>query len=172
MPKLVTLAAAAAMACAVSAQARADFAFTDLTRADISRFSAPKWQAKAEANRVTVLCTDCPGVSAIDIQIADDDGTGGRIRSGETTAETMAAIGRANAARNPGVSQYFGAEAVRRGSAVGFRQEAKAADRYFISYMLYDGGKRLIMRGVSPDREVARDLAKRAYDTVGAQMAR
>ncbi len=157
---------------AVAPAAKADFAFTDLTRADLSVFDAKRWTARQEAARITLACGDCPGLSAIDIQIGDDDGTGDRVRSGQTTAATMTELGRANAARNPKVSEYFGAEAISRGGAVGFRHEARAMQQFTVTYILWDGGKRLIVRGLSPDRAVARRIAKEGYDAVAGQMAK
>jgi hypothetical protein len=160
----------AALALAMPAQAQ--FAFTDLTGIDLTPFDKARWTAKAEPNRLTMLCGSCPSVTAVDITMGDDDGTGERVRSGQTTAESMAALGRANAARSPGASEYYGAEAIRRGAAVGFRQEARALDRYTVTYILWDGGKRLIVRGLSPNRDEARRVAREAYDKVGAQLVR
>jgi hypothetical protein len=152
--------------------ARADFVFTDLTRASLSAFDSARWSSKQESDRITLVCEDCPAISAVDIQIGADDGTGERVRSGQTTAATMTEIGRRNAARNPGASEYFGAEAIRRGTAVGFRQEARALRQFTVTYILWDGGHRLIIRGFAPDRDVARRIAQEGYDKIAAQMAR
>jgi hypothetical protein len=159
-------------ALALATPAHADFAVADLTRVDLSRFDAGRWSAKQEAARITLACTACEELTAIDIQLGDDDGTEGRIRSGQTTAESMSAIGRANAARSAGAGEYFGAEAIRRGAAVGFRQEARALGQFITTYILWDGGKRLIIRGSAPDRAVSRRIAQEGYDKVAAQMAR
>ncbi|MGL4242762.1 MAG: hypothetical protein ACRCTI_16745 [Beijerinckiaceae bacterium] len=156
----------------LASPARADFAVTDLTRVELSGFDTARWSARQEPARLTLHCTGCPGISAIDVQISDDDGTGGRVRSGETTASTMEQIGRANAARNPGASEYYGAEAVVRGGAVGFRQEAKALSQFVVTYVLWDGGKRLIVRGMAPDRAAARSLAAEGFEKVAGQIAR
>jgi hypothetical protein len=172
MTRMIGYAAAVAGALAAAAPAAADFAFTDLTRVNLAPFDKARWTAKAEPNRLTMLCASCPSVTAVDVQMGDDDGTGERVRSGQTTAESMTAIGRANAARNPGVSEYYGAEAIRRGGAVGFRQEAKALDRFTVTYILWDGGKRFIVRGLSPSRDEARRVAREAFDKVGAQVVR
>ena len=63
------------------------FAIRDLTAVAPQAQAAlgPGFQAKAQAQRVTLACLDCPGSPMVDLLLGrQDDGTEGRVRSGET----------------------------------------------------------------------------------------
>jgi hypothetical protein len=70
------------------------FAITDLTQApDMTPVLGSGYISRVEADRVTLVCFDCPGAPMIDITIGrQTDGTEDRLRSGETTMEEMEAI--------------------------------------------------------------------------------
>lgn len=77
--------------------ARAEgFAVDDLGTLDFDAAVLTDGTYAAEAtepDRLTILCTDCEGMVAIDVLLGESgDGTEGRVRSGETTIERMEAL--------------------------------------------------------------------------------
>lgn len=57
---------------------------------DTATLSPGAWISRLEPDRATLACLDCTGAPVIDLQIGrQDDGTEGRIRSGETTFAHM-----------------------------------------------------------------------------------
>jgi hypothetical protein len=165
-------AAAALLALMTSVSpASAQFAITDLSRVDIERLDPAVWTGRKDAQRILFACLECKGTSTITIEIRPDDGTGGRIRAGTTTAETMRQIGETNAAKVPG-SVFYGAQAISRSSAVGFKMESKAVELYFVNYILWNAGKQLIVRGTAPNRADAQRYAKLGYDQIASQIVR
>ncbi len=87
-----------AMACILlPGLASADgFAAPDLTRlsVDVTGYRGGTFVAiQNDPDRLTIACTDCSGLTAIDILIGrQTDGTEDRIRSGQTRAEDMRAL--------------------------------------------------------------------------------
>jgi hypothetical protein len=60
---------------------------------DTTTLSPGAWESSLEPDRATFVCFGCTGDPVIDIQIGrQDDGTEGRIRSGETTFADMEAL--------------------------------------------------------------------------------
>jgi hypothetical protein len=78
-----------ATAICVAAPALADgFATRDLTglAVNTTTLSAGEWVSKVEPDRMTLLCLGCDSQAVVDILIGrQDDGTEGRVRSGQTT---------------------------------------------------------------------------------------
>lgn len=64
------------------------FAAGDLSglKVDMAALSPGEWVSKMEPDRVTLMCLGCDNEAVVDIQVGwQDDGTEGRVRSGETT---------------------------------------------------------------------------------------
>jgi hypothetical protein len=60
---------------------------------DTATLSPGEWISRLEQGRATLACLGCTGDPVIDIQIGrQDDGTEGRIRSGETTFADLEAL--------------------------------------------------------------------------------
>ncbi|GEP03426.1 hypothetical protein [Methylobacterium oxalidis] len=85
----------------VPAAAADGFALRDLTAAAAEARTAlgRGFQAKAERERLRLICTGCEGDPIVDLQLGrQSDGTEGRVRSGQTTFDKLEALCRA---RNP-----------------------------------------------------------------------
>jgi len=146
------------------AAAHAEFLDPDLGTLQIESIGAPDWVAGPRDGGYIGMCMTCDGTVMLQIQILDDDGTGGRVRSGETTIETYTAVGKANAKRIGGKADYLGTERIDFASAVGFRTVAKAATGdYAVSYQLWDDGKQLVVKVYGPDQTMVDALAEKAY---------
>ncbi|GJD95277.1 hypothetical protein [Methylobacterium iners] len=82
--------------CLAGGAARAEgFAVRDLTTIEAEARAAldRRFVARAEPKRLTLTCPECEGAPMIDILLGrQDDGTEGRVRSGQTTMARMEAI--------------------------------------------------------------------------------
>ena len=147
--------------------AHAEFLGPDLNQLKIESVSEPDWIAGVRDGAYIGMCTTCDGTMMLQVQIVADDGTGGRVRSGETTTETYTDLGKANAAKLGGDAAYFGTERIDFASAVGFRTTARiATGDYSVTYQLWDDGKQLVIKVYGPDQTVVDALAEKAYTAV------
>ena len=144
--------------------AQAEFLNPDLATLRIESISAPDWVAGPRDGGYVGMCMTCDGTMMLQVQILDDDGTGGRVKSGETTIETYTAVGKVNAKRLGGKADYLGTERIDFGPAAGFRTRAVAATGdYAVSYQLWDDGKQLVVKVYGPDQTMVDALAEKAY---------
>ena len=144
--------------------AHAEFLKPDLNRLSIESVTAPDWIAGVRDGAYIGMCTTCDGTMMLQVQVLDDDGTGGRVRSGETTPERYTEIGKTNAAKLGGDAAYFGTERIDFASAVGFRTAARiATGDYSVTYQLWDDGKQLVIKVYGPDQSEVDALAEKAY---------
>lgn len=144
--------------------AQAEFLNPDLNALKIEAVTEPDWIAGVRDGDYIGMCTTCDGTMILQVQILDDDGTGGRVRSGETTPERYTEIGKANATKLGGDADYFGTERVDFASAVGFRTSARlATGDYSVTYQLWDDGKQLVVKVYGPDQTMVDALAEKAY---------
>lgn len=94
---LFLLGAGAASASAAE-RAAEGFAIEDLSRieAEARSLGGKRFDARASADRLTLACSDCDGLVAIDVLLgSSSDGTESRFRSGETTLEKLESACRA-----------------------------------------------------------------------------
>lgn len=145
--------------------ARAEFLNPDLSGLVIDGVKEPEWIAGVRDGAFIGMCAGCGGATVmLQVAIGDDDGTGGRVRSGETTTERYTELGKANAAQLGDESAYIGTERIDFGSAVGFKTKAKAATGDFAaSYQLWSDGKQLLVRVYGPDEAMVDTTAANAY---------
>lgn len=126
------------------------FAITDLTKApDMVPVLGAGFISKVEADRVTLVCFECPGAPMIDILMGrQTDGTEDRIRSGETTMADMQSICQARepACKINGLSVE---------SAVGFVSTYPVLGQNGSTTVVMLGGDMLTIRSVSADPAVA-----------------
>lgn len=155
----------ALLALAVSSPAaRAEFLNPDFSSLAIESVAPPDWVAGPRDGSYIGMCVACEGSVLLEVRVADDDGTGERVRTGETTAETYTALGEANAQTLGGDAAYLGTEPIDFASAVGFKTAAKTASGdHAVSYQLWSDGKQLIVRVYGPDQEMVDSLAENAY---------
>jgi hypothetical protein len=158
------LAVAAATASYLPASVQAEFLAPDFATLTIETIAAPDWLAGPRDGAYIAMCVTCDGLTLLEVRIVDDDGTGGRVRTGETTAARYTEIGKANAARIGGESAYYGTEPIAFASAVGFRTQARlATGDYSTSYQPWDDGKQLVVKAYGPDQNMVDELAENAY---------
>ncbi len=144
--------------------AQAEFLNPDLGTLKIESVAEPDWIAGVRDGAYIGMCTTCDGTMMLQVQVLDDDGTGDRVRSGETTPERYTEIGKENAAKLGGEADYFGTERADFASAVGFRTTARiATGDYSVTYQLWDGGKQLVVKVYGPDQSAVEALAEKAY---------
>jgi hypothetical protein len=163
MRSIVVPVLAASLAFA-SLSARAEFLDPDLSLLQIESVGPPDWIAGFKDDRYIGLCLTCDGTVTLQVQVLDDDGTGERVRSGETTAETYTALGKENAAQLGGEAAYVSTEPVNFASAVGFRTKAiTGAGDFSVTYQLWSDGKQLVAKVYGPDESVVASLAEKVY---------
>lgn len=170
-PRLISpLAAVLLMATSAHAEYLAP-TFEDLVIEDVS---APDWITGLRDGGFIGMCSTCPGgVMLLEVKVHDDDGTGERVRSGETTVERYTDIGEANAARLGGESDYFGTKRIDFGSAVGFKTRAMTATGdYASTYQLWSDGKQLLIRVYGKDQSMVDNIAEKAYSAAAPQTFR
>lgn len=128
---------------------------------DTGGFVGGKFAAKAtSAHRLTIYCTTCDGLTAIDVVIGKStDGTEQRYRSGQTTIQAMAAKCRQ---RSP--SCELRAAAV--GRAVGWVTEYEAGGTRGSTVVQFLDGDLLTIRSISNNRQIASTNAKFALKTI------
>jgi len=145
--------------------ARAEFLNPDWSTLTIEGVAAPDWFAGVREGNYIGMCTACGGTMLLQVQVLSDDGTGSRIRSGQTTAASYTQIGQANAARLGKPAAYYGTEPIEFASAIGFVTNARAATGDFsVSYQLWSDGKQLVVKVIGDDQAEVAKLAKRTYN--------
>jgi len=144
--------------------AAAEYLNPDWSALTIEGVASPDWIAGEREGAYIGMCTACDGTMMLQVRVLPDDGTGGRVRAGETTAETYTEIGKANAAQLGGDSAYYGTEPVTFASAVGFRTSARAATGDYASgYQLWSDGHQLIVTVYGTDQSMVEATADNAY---------
>lgn len=158
------IAAAAALLALAPATVHAEFLNPDLATLNVETVTDPDWLAGMTDGVFVGTCLSCELPLLMQVEILDDDGTGGRVHSGETTADTYTEIGKANAARLGGDAAYFGTEPIEFGSARGFRTTARAVTGdYSTTYQLWSDGKQLVVKALGSEQNAVDDLAEKAY---------
>jgi hypothetical protein len=139
------------------------FATRDLTTVTVDQAAFPPldWLARAEPDRLTLMCTTCAGLVAVDILIGrQDDGTEGRIRSGETTMADMEAVCQANDA----ACRLTGLDV---GPAVGWQTVWPRGSGFGSTVIAIRDGDLLTVRAVADTAAVAEQVAADALAAVG-----
>ena len=156
------------------ASAHAEYLAPTFENLSIEGVAAPDWISGPRDGGFIGMCANCPGgVMLLEVKVHNDDGTGGRVRSGETTAERYTEIGEANAARLGGESDYFGTKRIDFGPAVGFKTRARTAIGDFSStYQLWSDGKQLLIRVYGKDQTMVDNIAEKAYSAAAPQTFR
>lgn len=152
--------------------AQAEMKITNLTRVDTKAFDEAKWLVRKEASRLTIACNGCSSMTAIDTTLsASPAGMEQRIRSGQTTAQTMLEICRQNAGKTG--AECYGLKPANMGKAVGFVSDVKIFEGVFsATYTLYQDGRMLLMRCVGPSRQEARRMGNLAFKEIAPQIVR
>jgi hypothetical protein len=142
------------------------FAYSDLTKLPKRVFlsSGKTFTAKAEPARLTLACLECTELVAIDILLGkSDDGTEGRIRSGETSIASI----EANCQRgDPGCR----IEKIDLGGAIGWVSRTGAVGLAISTTVLFKDGDRLIIRSVANNIETAVANGKAAREVFGQEI--
>jgi len=136
--------------------------WSDLT---IDGVAAPDWISGVREGDFIGMCTSCEGSLMLQVQARADDGTGSRVASGETTADTWTEIGKANAAQLGNGAEYYSTEDVTFASAKGFRTSAKGATGdYSATYQLWADNQQLIVKVYGADQDRVDELATQVFD--------
>lgn len=144
--------------------AAAEFLSPNWSDLAIEGVEPPDWFAGVREGNFIGMCMGCAETLMLQVQTTRDDGTGGRVHSGETTAQTYTELGQANAARLGGDAAYYGTEDIAFGPARGFSTSARSAAGDFAStYQLWSDGQQLIVKVYGKDQSAVEDLAERAY---------
>lgn len=144
--------------------AAAEFLSPDWSTLKIEGVGEPDWIAGVRDGEYIGMCTGCDETLMLQVRTTRDDGTGERVRSGETNAATYTDLGKANAEKLGDGSAYYGTEDVEFASAVGFKTSARAATGdYSASYQLWDDGQQLIVRVFGKDQARVDDTAAKAF---------
>lgn len=144
--------------------AAAEYLAPDWSTLVIEGVSAPDWIAGVREEAYTGMCVACDGTMLLEVRVNPDDGTGDRVRSGETTAQTYTDLGQANASRLGGDAAYYGTRDIAFASAVGFATQARAATGdYTATYQLWSDGQQLVVRVVGADQAAVNSLAEDAF---------
>lgn len=104
---LPLIAATAALFALTPVDAQAEFLNPDLATLKVAEMPESDWIAGMTDGVWVGMCVTCELPLMVQVQILDDDGTGGRVHSGETTADTYTELGKANAAKIGGDAAYF-----------------------------------------------------------------
>jgi hypothetical protein len=147
------------------AVAYAEFLAPDWATLSINGVQQPDWVAGVREDAYIGMCLTCDGSMMLEIKTVPDDGTGRRVRSGETTAQTFTEIGETNAGRIGGDAAYFGTKAIEFGSAMGFKTRARiATGDYSATYQLWSDGQQLIVRVYGADQAKVDAMAANAFE--------
>lgn len=154
--------------------AHAEFLAPTFESLTIEGVTAPDWIAGPRDGGFIGMCTTCAGGTVLlEVKVNNDDGTGERVRSGETSAERYTEIGEANAQQVGGESDYFGTKRIDFASAVGFKTRAKTATGDFsATYQLWSDGKQLLIRVYGKDQSMVDNVAEKAYSAAAPQTFR
>lgn len=138
--------------CLWSQAARAEgFAVSNLTTVadDAKRALGEGFSARAEPQRLTLVCLGCPGGPMVDLQLGrQTDGTEERVRSGETSMAQLEALCRAKSpdCRLSGLGVA---------PAVGWISAYPVGKTAGATAIVLRGGDRLIIRAMAESREAA-----------------
>lgn len=144
----------------------AEFLSPDWSNLSVKGIGEPDWITGIRDGAYIGMCGACDGTIMLQVQVLPDDGTGSRVRSGDTTAETYTALGEANAAKLGGESAYYGTEPLSFASAVGFKTRARAATGdYSATYQLWSDGQQLVVKVYGTDQAKVESLAEIFYQT-------
>ena len=162
----------AASALGFALPARAEMRINDLQKVETKAFPESKWLVRKEADRLTIACSDCATMTAIDVQLsAAPPGMEDRIRDGETTAASMLEVCKQNAEKTG--AECYGLKRADVKDAVGFVSDVKIFDdTYSATYTLYQGGSLLLMRCVGPSREEAKRVGNLAFREIAPQIVK
>jgi hypothetical protein len=142
------------------------FAYSDLTQVPIRTPVLPgkRFAPKAEAGRLTLGCLECADLEAVDILLGDsDDGTEGRLRSGETQIATI----EANCRRSDPDCRI---DAIEIAGAIGWVSRTSAVGLNISTTVLFKDGDRLIIRSIANDIETAVANGNAACETYGREI--
>ena len=134
-----------------AASGHAAFATHDLsaTGPAMQRALGEGFVVRAEQRRVTLTCPSCTGAPMVDVTIGrQDDGTEGRVRSGETTIARLDALCRA---REPECRIV----AIDVGPGVGWTSTYPLGSTYGATAILLRDGDLLTIRSLASERSVA-----------------
>ena len=162
-----------AVALALTLPATAEFLSPNWSGLNIKGVDEPDWIVGVQHGAYIGMCVTCDGTLMLQVQVLPDDGTGSRVRSGETTAESYTALGAANAAQLGGTSAYYGTKLVNFASAVGFKTRARtAAGDYSATYQLWSDGQQLVVKVYGKDQSIVDTLAERVFGAAAPQTFR
>jgi hypothetical protein len=148
MPRFTLL----ALLLASSAPLPPGFAIRDLTKVpfDAAATLGGGYLSRVEADRMTLMCSDCAGRPVIDVRIGrQEDGTEGRVRDGTTT---MAQLESTCKAREPSCR----IEALRVAPAVGWMSSYRFGEQFSHTIVVLRDGDLLTIRSMSEDPVTAR----------------
>ncbi|WP_179379918.1 hypothetical protein [Jannaschia marina] len=141
------------------------FALDDLRRLDADgALLGAEWQAEATgAQRLTYACVGCDPLAAVDVVLGrQDDGTEDRVRSGETTMESLEALCQS---RDPSCTL----ERVDVGPAAGWVTTYRGTFAGSTTVLLRDGDM-LTIRAIAGDPATARGYGDRVRDAIAAEI--
>jgi hypothetical protein len=142
------------------------FVMTDLSGlpTDGTLLGGGGYIGRAEADRLTLTCPDCPGAPTVDVKLGrQDDGTEERVRSGETTFAKLEELCRA---RDP-ACRLEGLEVA---PAVGWMTSYAVGDQSAHTVVVLRDGDLLTLRVLADDPAVARATADRLVGTLVPQV--
>ena len=149
------------------------FRTRDLTRLDTAAFAADEYDRSREPDRLTIMRFGAEvfeeGFVAVDLQLGRSrDGTEGRMRSGATTTERLAALCEADA--EAGASACLDLRAAPLGGAVGWATRTQAMGLELTTHVLIQDGDMSTIRAMGDDRAAVDALAARAFETLAPQI--
>jgi len=163
----VLKAAAILLAALAATEARADgFAVHDLSTIaeDLNAALGDGFIHRAEAGRVTLMCTTCAGQPMLDVLIGrQTDGTEERVRSGATSIERLEAICKE---REPSCRL----SALDVAPAVGWISTYPIGGTAGSTVIMLRDGDMLTVRSLASDADVARGNAEKAAKAAAAKL--
>jgi hypothetical protein len=154
----------AALLAFASVPAQAEFLDPDWTTFSVKGVEAPDWIAGPNDDNYIGMCTGCTDSLMFEVKVLPDDGTGGRIASGATTAQTFTDLGKANAERLGEPADYYSTEDISYASALGFTTRARGlTGDYSATYQLWSDGQQLIVRVYGKDQDEVERIAAQVY---------
>lgn len=145
--------------------AAAEYLSPDWSGLTIDGVAAPDWIAGVRDGDYIGMCTACDGTMMLQVQTRPDDGTGSRVKSGETTAATYTELGEANAAQLGNGAEYYGTEDIAFASALGFKTMARTATGdYASTFQLWGDGQQLIVKVYGKGQKQVDRLASKVFD--------
>jgi len=138
----------------------------DAVEVDVSGFATGPYEIRSEPDRLTVACTGCDGLVAVDVTLSQStDGTEERYRSGQTTATQMEELCQARA------PECTLQETEVQG-AVGWTTTYDADAGKASTSVLFQHGDMLIIRSIAPTSEMAAQNMQTALNMIATQITR